>query len=301
MSNSKSTQIFVAAILCLVIFMLTKTVLQIPDWVQNSGMPIYPSILLTQSAIAGTVISAYGIYILIFSPILAKRRLVNSFNNKNPNPWELNEQWRRGTISHTNFGKLFFLWIFVLNWWGVIAFFAVTSWKELMGEAIMVKLLCLLFVLIGFVMLRAALLTTFHWFRFGKSFLLLETIPGRIGENFMAKIWINCDEKPSRSVELSIIAIERFWETNIDATDGYKRRSDVRDSEPIYFKTHKISPTKLSVVDGQLAVPVDFDIPEGALKTGATSAHSEIIWKISTKFTGKKDPKYQAEFEIPIF
>lgn len=162
-------QILATAAMLFVLFILGSALLNIPNWMRDAGMPIYPAIPLGQATLLGIALITYGLHQVLISPILASRRLKEALIGEHSRPWELNKQWKRGKVTHTNFGKALFLWLFTLNWWGVIVFFVVDSRDQLSTQSIAIYILCAIILIIGFIITRAAMTTTLDWFLYGTS------------------------------------------------------------------------------------------------------------------------------------
>ncbi|WP_162653019.1 hypothetical protein [Lentilitoribacter sp. Alg239-R112] len=300
---SRFGQILAIVFMLLIILVMGAAFLNIPFWVKHNGMPFYLAFLLAQGSLIGIGLTFYGIYLALIEPLMTQMRVTKLRNNSGQKPWELNKQWKRKKVVHTNLGKSLFLLIFVLNWWSAMIFFATDRGADIIDQPIAVILLCLILIIIGFIMLRLAIITSINWLRFGKSFLIIETLPGKPGGYFKAKIRTGFDKKTGQPVMLTLMATERywFWHNRWDSSQDFQQSLDTRETTPLWVEEVKIPVRDLILHDKQLSIPVCVSIPENAVESGPSSPSSEILWKLKVRFLGQKDPNYQAEFQIPIF
>lgn len=70
----------------------------------------------------------------------------------------------------------------------------------------------------------------------------------------------------------------------------------------LFFELEEsIATAQLNKVDDWITIPVRFEIPSDTPSSGPTEDDTEVIWKIHMRTTGKNDPNFAAEFEIPVY
>lgn len=301
MKNSKLKQLVITIVLCFIIVILGSTALHIPTLYFETDLSLYPAMLLAQGVMIGIPLCIYGLYLVCMEPVLARRRLARSLAQSVSAPWAANPQWRRREVVHTSAGKVIFLWLFVINWWGAVWFFVQDIGHEMLEAPLAVQIFSGTFLIVGMVIVRLAVINTTSWVKFGKSSLMIETLPGQPGCIFRGTIKTGFKKKPKRAALLQIIASERQWRREVDATEGYKRRGDVRELGPIYANQIKVPPKYMALNDLQLEIPVKVPIPSDVPNTGAITADTEVVWTIYVSFTVSNGLKYQASFEIPVY
>lgn len=302
MKGSRGSRLFVCALLLFCIFLFTAFLVNIPSLHMHEGLPLFPALLAGEAMFLGTALCTYGLYTLLLQPVLARRRLAQTRAGTNVQLWAHNSQWVRKRVIHTSIGAVLFLWLFTINWWGAIWFFALDRGDQLMKEPIPVLVLCAVFVLVGLIILRQAIRKMVEWLSYGRSALVIDTLPGRPGQTFMGRIETGLKKRPKQPFTLGLTGFIRQWSDKPDMPgDDVRRVGDVRDDAPFHEAEQMIAPSGLIERDGRIVVPVQFDIPDDAISSGLIESDAEVIWKISVRSTGEKDTPYTAQFEIPVY
>ena len=136
----------------------------------------------------GLVFSSIGLGFFWFqyikAPVLRARR--KAMEARYPGqPWMLRSDWAARRVTDSNLGVMIFLWVWVTGWWGAILFIwsmnrdkilaaAAASWWE--------AALGLIFPLAGLAGLLVAVHVTRTWWRYGRSTLRIDTLPGYLGD-----------------------------------------------------------------------------------------------------------------------
>ncbi len=295
-------RLIAAALLAMGIVLFSAVLLSIPSWHQNDGLPVIPAIFTAEAALFALGLCAYGIYGLLIQPTMSRRRIARFRLQTVTEPWTNKRQWADGSITHSSFGTLLFLWLFAINWWAALGFMALDRGEQLMGASVPILVLLAAFVLTGLLTVHTAIAKTIDWVRFGRSTLTIETLPGRPGTMFKGSVRARFKRKPKRPIFVSVSGFTRQWSKSIHTPHEAERRiSDVRDVAPFFELEESIATTQLNKVDDWTTIPVRFEIPSDVPSSGPAENDTEVIWKIHMRTTGKNDPKFAAEFEIPVF
>lgn len=193
-------RIFLGLIVTFVAFILLVFLINLPSLYLEQGLPLFPALLAAQAAAVGIALCLYGIYLVFVVAVRNRRRLRQQTSKASNKPWMDNPQWARKRIRHSKAGKVILMWVFVANWWGTIWFIALDKGSDLWTQSLPVALLCVVFVMIGVIMLWSVIRNSISWKRFGQSFLIIETLPGRPGQRFKGHIEIGFQPKDRKSV-----------------------------------------------------------------------------------------------------
>ncbi len=289
-------------LLAMGVVLFVAVLLNIPSWHLNEDLPLVPALFVAEATLFALGLCAYGIYALLFEPTMNRRRIAQLRLQNVTEPWMNDRQWADGSITYSSFGALLFLWFFGINWWAALGFMAFDRGEQLLDGSFPILILITALVLIGLLTVYTALTKTADWIRFGRSTLTIETLPGRPGTTFMGLVRARFKRKPKRPIFVSVTGFTRQWSKSIHTPNEEERRiSDVRDITPFFELEESIATAQLNKVDDWITIPVRFEIPSDAPSSGPTEGDAEVIWKIRMRTTGKNDPKFSAEFEIPIF
>lgn len=289
-------------LLAMGIILFSAVLFNIPSWHLHEGLPLVPALFAAEATLFALGLCAYGIYALLLEPTVNRRRIARLRLQNVAEPWMNNRQWADGSIAHSSFGALLFLWFFAINWWAALGFMALDRGELLKDASVPILILVAALVLIGLLTVRTALTKTIDWIRFGRSTLTIETLPGRPGTTFKGLVRARFKRKPKRPIFVSVSGFTRQWSKSVHTPHEEERRtSDVLDGAPFFELEESIATAHLNKVDDWIAIPIRFEIPSDAPSSGPTENNAEVIWKIHMRTTGKNDPKFAAEFEIPIF
>ena len=300
--TSRLARIAIAIVLAFVFLLCVTFLVNIPDLHANEGLPLFPAVLVAEAMLLGAALCAYGVYAILLKPLLGQRRLENSRSKPGRQPWLDNAQWAAKRVTYSSVGKVVFLWFFTFNWWGALVFFAQDRGSRLVNESVPVLILCVVLVLIGVLTVHTVIKKTIEWLRFGRSALVIDTLPGMPGQTFQGRIETGFRKRPQRAISLRLTGFTRHWSERAYIPHEENRRvTDVRESVPFFEDEQKISPLKLVDMKGRITIPVRFDIPSGAPSSGLVDGDMEVIWRINASSTGKEHPPYEGEFDIPVF
>src|SRR5206468_11930477 len=122
-------------------------------------------------------------------------------------------------------------------------------------------------------MLGWAIYLTVRRFKFGRSILHLQTLPGCIGGYLAGTIETSHPIHAATSVRLVLRCIQRTTTHSRSLNDGRSRRSTW--DEPLWEKEQILSGVPAT------GIPVSFEIPPRRRATGKMSDRDEIVWRLS--------------------
>ena len=276
--------------------------LNLPGWYGSGEIPLIAALLAGETGLAGLILCGYGAYRFLLKDWLDARGAAAALKEYPEEPWRANRQWAAGVVTSSSIGPAGFLWFFAMNWWAVLWFAVTDRAEELMQVSWVEKALMTVFPIIGLITLWAAVKHTTRWWRYGSSTLLIETLPGRPGQVFKGTVKTRIPTKPKRSYRVRLTGHERVWSRDrSDASDIAKERGDVRDNEPFAEIEQRIPPSKMLMTDGAISFPVTLQIPEDVPSNDLAAGMREVVWKIVVENTGKSEPTFNAEFEVPVY
>lgn len=295
-------RIIACILLLLGTLLFSAVLLNIPAWHRDEGLPLFPAFMMAEAMMLGIALCAYALYAIVLKPVFGRRKLARQRQQTNALPWAHNPQWVRKRITHSAVGPAVFLWFFALNWWGAIWFVAAENANAIAEATVLELLLFGVLVLIGLITVRFAIRKTIDWLVYGRSVLVLETLPGRPGQTFIGRIETKLTRQFRKPVELTLTGFTRHWsEQTYIPHEEHRRVGDVRSAAPFHESSQKIPVDKFIQTPEGTAIPVRFDIPRDAPSSGLADGDIEVVWKIDARTTGKSQPSYTSSFEIPVF
>ena len=293
-------RIFVTLILIVAGFLIGAFLVNIPNLHLEQGLPLLPAILSAEASLMAVALCGYGLYRTWFPGQRGPRR-PDPFTSDG-RPWLANPSWAKGRVTHSTRSIALFLWFFAVHWWAAIGFMVAERKDAILEEGGPVLFLAGALILIGVITILAAIKKTAQWLSYGRSTLIIQTLPGRPGSAFESIIETKFKTKPKKAFLIHLTGFERHW-TTVDhaGTDDVRRRHSVQDQMPFFEESIRVPPSKMALADGCVHVPFQFDMPGDVPDSGYVDDDVEVIWKIDVRKTGRDDPDYEAEFEIPVF
>ncbi len=293
-------RIFVSVILVAAGVLTGAFLINIPGLYLEQGLPLLPAVLSAEASLMAVSLCGYGLY-RTWVPDKRKPDRPDPFT-ADGRPWLANPSWAKGRVTHSPRSIALFLWFFAAHWWAAIGFMVADRKDAILEEGGPVLFLAAALILIGVITVWAALKRTVHWLSYGRSTLIIQTLPGRPGSVFESIVETKFKTKPKKAFLIQLTGFERHWTTaDHVGTDDLRRRHSVQDQLPFFEESTRVPPSKMTLNDGCVHVPVEFDIPGDVPQSGYADADVEVIWKISVRKTGRDDPEYESEFEVPIF
>ena len=268
----------------------------------------------------GVVFSGIGLGFFWFqyvkAPVLRARH--KALEARYPNqPWMLRSDWAARRVTDSALGVVIFMWVWVTGWWSAIVFIwsmnrdkilaaAAASWWE--------AALGLIFPLAGLAGLLVAVHVTRAWWRYGRSTLRIDTLPGYLGEQFRGTLQASFRTRPAR-LEADIICEEVTWVTR---RSGGKTTSE-RISKTLWSATHALEPSRMQLAGtagAQARLPIAVPLPADQPPCGLDDGGDGIVWRLTVHevrnealrpadagsgATASDGPLFSASFEVPVF
>lgn len=215
-------------------------------------------------------------------------------------PWMLRDDWARRKVVHSNAGAAIFLWVWVAGWWGAIVFIWNVNREKILAAAAASyweAALGLIFPLCGLIGLAIACQLTRSWWRYGRSELHIDTLPGWIGDVFRAGVVTNLPAPPKKPVKVKLVCDRVTWVT---LGRGEDRRTE-RKTERVWETTTEVLPSQLIVTKGHVGIPVAVAIEPGLPSTESDERGNGIEWTLEVEVARGDAPGFSCAFEVPVY
>lgn len=252
----------------------------------------------------GLSLAAIGIGFFWFAYVGAPR-IVQSWQRERgryrDRPWLTDRRWRARRVVHSIRHTAWFMWFWCVLWWAVMG--VIWSFnKELIvadlagpwSHAIPTALP----VVVGIIGLLVAVSLTWQRWRYGDAVLIIDTLPGYLGERFRGRIEARLAEPPHEPVELSLSCGSMTTEKVHSSGGGFET---VLVTNELWAWSKKLSPGLTIFAGGRVAVPVDFELPSDLPESGHVLDDPQIVWTLEITPGSVLDRALNAEFQIPVF
>ncbi len=222
--------------------------------------------LFAMKLLGGAVFGGAGVWLLIGAQI-GKRRHREEENRRlmHPDqPWRWREDWRDGRIpGNASRGAMLFVWMFAGIWSAISAPLPFLIAGDI-AQGNKAALIGLLFPVVGAGLLVWAIRATLRWRRFGRSALVMQRVPAKLGGEVRVAVETRAPIDAPQGITVSLSCIERV---------AARRRGEDDSSERILYQDRKQLPASevVATTDGwrlpiRLMLPVDQ--PQTDLSTG---------------------------------
>jgi hypothetical protein len=204
-------------------------------------------------------------------------------------PWLWNRAWADGVIDDASNTALIGSWVLtvIIN---TIAWPAGVAGLQQAKHDSRAYLL-LLFPAVGLALLATAMHFTLRRMKFGRSMLVLETMPGCIGGWFAATI------ETRRPIAAEALRLELRNIQRVTSGSGKSKHTH----ETVLWEDQQVLAGRLpSSSRGGSSVPVAFEIPARCKSTGKPKDDTEIVWRLRAH-AAMEGTDYLAEFVVPVF
>lgn len=253
----------------------------------ESGFPFYYVV------IAFAALTLLNIWL---SKYLRKRRLLRDgqlpFDGKRaPGVRERiarNRHWAKGKIPASGMTPMVILWILALTW---NLTFGVSFIKSLSNADAQTaqKVVLGIFSLLGIVPVFFAIRFTIQFFRYGKSWCLIEGLAGVLGKEMKGRIQSSVEIEATGDYELTLQCLDTY------STGSGKNRTTKSD---VKFQATSKVPSK--GVRSKSGIPFSFPLPPYPPETGDQLARGNVTWQLRVT-APVKGVDYSAMFIIPVF
>lgn len=216
-------------------------------------------------------------------------------------PWLVNRQWRARRVIHSTKFTAAFMWFWCLLWWSVLSFFWSVNRDLILAElrgsweqAISVSIP----IVAGVIGLVVAVSLTWQRYQFGDAVLIIETLPGYLGERFCGKIQARVKSRLNEPVGVTLTCGSLTSHENTK-TDG--RSETVWVTDELWSQSYGLHPTQTIFDKNIVTLPIDIKLPVDFPESGHILDDPQIVWRLTVNPESVLDRSVQSEFEVPIF
>ncbi len=222
---------------------------------------------------------------------------------RNPNaPWMLRADWaRRAVVDRSSLAVMIFLWVWTGGWCGASVLIWTVNRDKILAaidaswtDAALTSLI----PLAGVIGLIGALKVTRTWWRYGASTLLIDTLPGFLGECFRGSVKSRFAQVATRPLEVEIACERRTWRRVRDS-DGHWTKEWY--TVPVWSATHMVPSDRLQRTKDGVMIPIEVALPAGQPACALDAEGAGIIWSLSVHASEPTGPRYTARFEVPVY
>lgn len=216
-------------------------------------------------------------------------------------PWMVRRQWRARRIVHSTKHTAWFMWFWCLAWWGILGFLYAHNHElihaDLKGPWSDAIPAALPFVA-GIAGLLVAAGLTWQRLRYGDAVLLVDTLPGFLGDRFRSRIEAYARSRPNEPVRLSLLCGSMRRERR-PGTSG--RMETIFVTDELWSAEKQLQPAEVLFASGRARIPVDLELPADLPESGDYLDEPQTVWKLKLVPGSVLDRSLACEFEIPVF
>jgi len=267
--------------------------------IQQQGVhPVMVGLVLVFGAFLLSV-SLHRLYIMHFASKVDAFRNSAMAARYPGQPWMLDPAWAKGRMVDTQIGRVVFLALFCVFWCGGIGFVVSQNFAEISTTLRAEPLHWLaagFFALMTACALNVFLKMTRSWLRVGAGALVMDTLPGRIGGSFKARVETRLKAKPRASLQVDLTC-KRKWHADRTAS----RPTRAPDEETLWWDMIKVTPAQMRKTKAGLVVPFEFALPADLPESGAEDYSSDIMWTVRITSVDGGDEFILYEWTVPVF
>lgn len=245
-------------------------------------------------------LSAWYFYASIVSRPLREARLSRTRALYPDQPWMERPDWQARRIVHSAAAPALFLWIWTLGWWGALAFIGTVNRDKIaaaLAQSWWNYALGGIFVGAGLLGLLFALNFTWAWWRYGRSHLLLDTLPAVVGERFVGTLEARLKPAPASALQVELVCEALQWVT----TRSGSTRSSRLDTRLLGRGTATADPRRLTPGrDGLMRGRIEVEVPPGLPSSHLDAQGNGIRWQLRIATTGDAAP-FSCAFDVPVY
>lgn len=216
-------------------------------------------------------------------------------------PWLLNRQWRARRVVHSTKYTAWFMWFWCLVWWGILGLLWSVNkdliMADLRGPWDQAIPTTLPFVA-GLIGLLVAISLTWRRYRFGDAVLLIETLPGFLGERFRGKVQARLKDRLNEPVRLTLTCGSLRGERRRSTNGGIRT---VWITGELWSAHQDLHPTQTTFDRSRVTLPINFELPSDLPESGHILDDPQIVWKIEISPGSVLDRPLRSEFQVPVF
>jgi hypothetical protein len=217
-------------------------------------------------------------------------------------PWLQRPEWAaREVVDHESLAVAGFMTVWCLGWWGCLALQWTVAGDKIIRlveqggqDAAMYSVL----LFGGFAGLLVLAQAIFNWLRFGRASLVIETLPGFLGERFRGSVRVRIKHVLVEPVEVTLAceSVQSLWRR---AEGG--RRVMEQDFNELWTEVVLVEKDDLGATGRETLIPIDFQLPDREPPCKLDENGNGIRWLVSVRGTDSQGPAFHFSFEVPVF
>jgi len=214
-------------------------------------------------------------------------------------PWLERKDWAARRVTSSEGGPAIFMWIWVAGWWGAMAFIGTVNEDKIrlaMSQSWWNVAMIAVFVCGGLAGLWFAIAFSLSWWRYGRSTLILDTLPAYTGEAFAGTLEARLEPKPARPLEIRLVCEDLFW---VETQSDGKRESRLRVRE-LGGANATADPRRFTPAGQGLRGRIEVPVPPGLPSSNLDPSGNGIRWQVRIA-TAEGDVPFSCSFDIPVY
>ena len=215
-------------------------------------------------------------------------------------PWMERPDWAARKVGHSNATLAIFSWIWVIGWCsgiGLIVTLNINKIRAALSESWVDGLLLLAFAFATLIGLTFAVSSTLAWWRFGRSTLRIDTLPGYIGDRFRGRLQTRLRPAPRESLKIDLVCERVRW---VETGSGSKKKRKL-EARTLSETSTSFDARRLFTGRDGVSVPIDIAIPSGLPESFIDERGNGVRWRLSVSATSKDNAPFECSFEIPVY
>ncbi len=228
-------------------------------------------------------------------------RLERSRERYRQEPWMERRMWRQRRIVHSTSYTVWFMWFWCLIWWGILGFIYHKNEKlilaDLAGSWSQAIPAALPFVA-GIIGVLAAISLSWRRYHSGDVVLLLETLPGFLGEQFRGHVEAPLKHRPRKAVSATL-QCGSLRQDKVRNHEGSYETQWITDE--LWSHAEDIPTDNILHAKGKVSLQIKIDLPDNLPESGHVLDDPQIVWKLTIASNSILNPYLDSEFEVPVF
>ncbi len=215
-------------------------------------------------------------------------------------PWMERQDWAARRVVYSDASAAIFSWIWVIGWCSAIGLIVGLNLQRIrlaLSQSWVDVVLASAFALATLVGLQIAIKSTLAWWRFGRSTLRIDTLPGYVGDRFRGKLQTRLRPAARDNLKISLVCESVRW---VDSGFGKnkKRRLEARtlSETSTLFDARRLFTSRNGV-----NMPIDIAIPPDLPGSSADDRGNGVRWRLAVNATNTSNAPFACTFEIPVY
>lgn len=249
----------------------------------------------------GAILSGLAVTYLYVSFVRAPRenaRLAALRTNNPGEPWLERPDWSARRVNDTTAGTAVFLWIWTIGWCGLLAFIASVNHDKIvsaLAQSWWNVAVAVVFGLTGLAGLWLATNHTWAWLRYGTSTLLIDTLPGYLGDTFRATL-ITRIPRQTMPLEVELICEEIRW---VRRGNGKYETTSAETTRKGSARA-TVDPMRIVIAGNEARITISVTIPADLPPCDLDDRGNGIRWRLEIATAAGEQP-FACTFEVPVY